>query len=559
MIERQVRMMKSVLLLSSVASILILAAAAYQEHFRAEWRDIQAEYREALIRTAGNDDARMAASAYRIEFKQAFLEGLGGVDRCVSCHLGVENPAMSGADQPLRRHSGKWLVNHPTDSFGCTICHGGEGRATRKEAAHGWRENGSPTPHVATPLLRGDAVYASCGRCHYEVDLYAGQTDLYAYSFGAGSVEIKKPQIDESILTFSLPGAEVLAEGKRLVVENGCLGCHRYRGGGGDLGADLTHIGDKTKHDFDFTHVKGEHTVLQWHYEHFLRPGAISSGTVMPNMDFTRDEAQSLALYMTSLRRKSAPATHTPRPLVTTVANAAPASGETLYKMFCCACHGESGRGDGPAAKTIEGNPRDFWHERFRYVSTQNGVPTQEDLVKTISTGRRFGEMPANPQLTESEVLAVAEYIRSLNRAGWVETLTAAFADDDDIDSEEIEEIAEARVTPRRIIIVPWPGESFEPDTEVGRALFLENCASCHGPEGRGDGPQELVDERGRKIRARDLSSGDFRGGGELDEIYKRIRAGMPGTPMPAQASLSDDEIWQLVHYVHSIAGNQPG
>ena len=167
--------------------------------------------------------------------------------------------------------------------------------------------------------------------------------------------------------------------------------------------------------------------------------------------------------------------------------------------------------------------------------------------------------MPANPQLTESEVLAVAEYIRSLNRAGWVERLTAAFADDDDIDSEEIEEIAEARVTPRRIIIVPWPGESFEPDTEVGRTLFLENCASCHGPEGRGDGPQELVDERGRKIRARDLSSGDFRGGEELDEIYKRIRAGMPGTPMPAQASLSDDEIWQLVHYVHSIAGNQPG
>ncbi len=554
MIARRFRMMKIVLLISSVASTLILAGVAYKENFGGEWRGFQAAYRELLIRTAGNDAARIAASTSDIEFKQVFLQGLGGVDRCVSCHLGIDNPAMSDTGQPLRRHSGKWLAEHPTDSFGCTVCHGGEGRAIRKEAAHGWRENGEPTLHVATPLLRGDAVYASCGRCHYEVDLYAGQADLYAYSFGSGSVEIKKPQIDESVLTFSLAGADVLAEGKRLVVDKGCLGCHRYRGGGGDLGTDLTHIGDQTKHDLDFTHVKGEHTVERWHFEHFLQPDAITPGTLMPKMGFTPQEARSLAIYMMSLRRKSAPATHTPRPLATPSENAAPASGETLYKMFCCACHGASGRGDGPAAKTIEGNPRDFWHERFRYVSAKNGVPTQEDLIQTISTGRRFGEMPANPQLTESEVLAVADYIRGINRAGWVERLTAEFADDDEADPEEIEEIAEARVTPRRIIIVPWPGETFLPDPDAGRKLFLENCASCHGPEGRGDGPQSLIDEKGRKISARDLTSGDFRGGGELDELFKRIRAGMPGTPMPAHENLSDTEIWHLVHFVRHMA-----
>ncbi len=547
-------MMKVVMLLSSIASILILSAAAYEEHFSAPWRDIQADYLEALINTANNDADRKAISSYRVEFKQVFLQGLSGIDRCVICHVGVDNPVMTNVDQPLRKHSGKWLIDHPTDSFGCTICHGGEGRATRKDAAHGWRENGDPTPHVATPLLRGNAVYTSCGRCHYEVDLYAGQTDLFAYSFGAGSVTVKKPQIDESILTFSLAGAEVLAEGKQLVVEKGCLGCHRYRGGGGDLGADITHVGDKTKHDFDFTHVQGEHTVHQWHYEHFLNPKAISPDTVMPNMNFTPHEARALALYMMSIRRKNAPATHTPRPLTVASETAAPASGETLYKMFCSACHGASGRGDGPAAITIKGNPRDFWHERFRYVSTKNGVPTQEDLVHSISTGRQFGEMPSNPQLTDSEVLAVAAYIRDLNRAGLVEMLTTEFAEDDEeIDPEEIEEIAEARVTPQGIIIVPWPGEDFKPNAEIGRALYLENCASCHGPEGRGDGPQELVDGKGRKISARNLTSGEFRGGAELDELYKRIRAGMPGTPMPAQDNLSDEQVWQLVHYTHNL------
>ncbi|MCH7993952.1 MAG: c-type cytochrome [Planctomycetes bacterium] len=235
--------------------------------------------------------------------------------------------------------------------------------------------------------------------------------------------------------------------------------------------------------------------------------------------------------------------------------DAALASGETLYKMFCGACHGATGLGDGAAAATIEGQPRDFWHERFRYVSTLNGVPTQEDLVRTISTGRQFGEMPSNPQLTEDEVLAVAEHIREINRRGTIARLTEAFSDDDDVTPEDIEEIAETRLTPSGIIMVPWPGSDFQPDANVGMELYMANCASCHGKQGKGDGPQELVDERGRGIKARDLITGHFRGGDEPEEIFKRIRCGIPGTPMPAQGTLSDNEVWQLVHHVRRLAG----
>ncbi len=84
--------------------------------------------------------------------------------------------------------------------------------------------------------------------------------------------------------------------------------------------------------------------------------------------------------------------------------------------------------------------------------------------------------------------------------------------------------------------------------------LYVETCAPCHGPSGRGDGPQELVDELGRRIHARNLTSGEFRGGAETEELFKRIRCGMPGTPMPAQEQLSDEDIWQLVHYVRDLA-----
>lgn len=547
------RFMKIALLFASAFSIVVLAVEAYRENYSGHWRGIQRSYQDVLHLNADTEREQRAAASFEVAIRQVFLPDLQRIDRCTTCHLGVENAEMADVAKPLSTHFGDLLKHHPVEKFGCTVCHQGEGRAITVEAAHGWDANDAPVPNAMTPLLRNEAVYTSCGRCHYEVDLYGGQSDLYAVSFQVGSPELTKPRITKAILALSLPRAEVLAEGKRLVIENGCLGCHRYRGGGGDLCSDLTYVGDKRRHDYDFTHVEGEHTVQQWLYEHFLAPAKVSPETVMPNMGFAPEEARTLTLYMMSLHRKSAPATHTPRPPATTV-DAALASGETLYKMFCCACHGAAGLGDGPAAATIQGQPRDFWHERFRYVSTLNGVPTQEDLVRTISTGRQFGEMPSNPQLTKDEVLAVAEYIREINRRGTVARLTEAFSDDDNVTPEDIEEIAERRLTPSGIILVPWPGSDFQPDASVGIELYMANCASCHGNEGKGDGPQELVDERGRRITARDLMTGRFRGGDEPEEIFKRIRVGIPGTPMPAQQMLSDNEVWQLVHHVRTLA-----
>ena len=540
--KRPQRIVKIALLFASTSSIVVLAVEAYRQHYSGEWRTIQRSYRDVLRLNADNERERKSAASFDFAIRQIFLPELERIDRCTTCHLGVNNPEMADSAVPLSTHVGDLLKHHPVDKFGCTICHQGEGRAITTDAAHGWDKNDVPIPNVMTPLLRDETVYTSCGHCHYEVDLYGGQSDLYAVSFQTGSADLSKPRITKAVLALTLPDADVLAEGKHLVVENGCLGCHRYRGGGGDLGSDLTYVGDKRRHDYDFTGVEGEHTVQQWLYEHFLSPSKVSPGTVMPDMGFTHDEARILALYMMALHRKSARATHTPRPPPTN-SDAVLASGETLFKMFCGACHGPTGLGDGPAAATIEGQPRDFWHERFRYVSTLNGVPTKEDLVRTISTGRQFGEMPSNPQLTEEEVLAVAGYIRDINRKGTIARLTEAFSDDDDVTEEDIEGIAEKRLTPSGIVMVPWPGADFQPDMKVGRELYKANCASCHGDSGKGDGPQELVDERGRHITARDLTKGHFRGGDEPEEVFKRIRVGIPGTPMPAQKGLSDGDV----------------
>ena len=113
--NRQVRLMKVVLLVSSLATLLLLVGAAWQENFRGPWREFQRDYRIRLIDTATDDRARRAADSFRIEHKQLYLPELGAIDRCTTCHLGVENPQMTDAPQPLTVHSGDLLARHPTD------------------------------------------------------------------------------------------------------------------------------------------------------------------------------------------------------------------------------------------------------------------------------------------------------------------------------------------------------------------------------------------------------------------------------------------------------------
>jgi hypothetical protein len=95
--------------------------------------------------------------------RQDLLPGLQRVDRCTTCHLGVEDPTMKSAPQPFAFHAN--LAPHVPARFGCTVCHGGQGLATDQQNAHGkvafWQE----------PLLPKEYVRASCGRCHKEGDV----------------------------------------------------------------------------------------------------------------------------------------------------------------------------------------------------------------------------------------------------------------------------------------------------------------------------------------------------------------------------------------------------
>jgi mono/diheme cytochrome c family protein len=94
---------------------------------------------------------------------------------------------------------------------------------------------------------------------------------------------------------------------------------------------------------------------------------------------------------------------------------AAPANveqGKAIYKVYCASCHGDSGKGDGPAAGVLKPPPRD--HTDYAYMSTL----TDEDMARTIKMGgaaKGKPLMPSHPHLKEGELKSVVAYVRSLS------------------------------------------------------------------------------------------------------------------------------------------------
>lgn len=110
---------------------------------------------------------------------------------------------------------------------------------------------------------------------------------------------------------------------------------------------------------------------------------------------------------------------------------------------------------------------------------------------------------------------------------------------------------------------------------ERGKRLYLSDkgkCYTCHGIQGRGDGvatedfwkkpgSDEYYDKRGlhdswgKQLQPRNLTLGQYRGGRRPIDVFRRVYAGIKGTPMPGfgRTALKDEEIWDVVNYVMSL------
>src|SRR6266545_798152 len=219
-------------------------------------------------------------------------------------------------------------------------------------------------------------------------------------------------------------------------------------------------------------------------------------------------------------------------------------AGKTVYIKWCAGCHGDNGAGDGAGARRMIPPPRDFTGGLYQIRSTASGeLPTDADLLHAIDDGLPGTAMPGwRTRLSDRERRAVLVYIK---------TFSSFFAD------------TTLHRNPLAFGSAPGGGSGAEA-LKVGRQFYDSiGCRKCHGDQGRGDGPSAptLKDDAGFPIFAADLHEHwRFRGGGTVDDIYRRLRTGLDGTPMPSfsdlidQKFLTDEELWRLAQYVRSLS-----
>jgi len=207
--------------------------------------------------------------------------------------------------------------------------------------------------------------------------------------------------------------------------------------------------------------------------------------------------------------------------------------GEKAFSRYCVSCHGTEGDGRGPTADWIDPKPRVLTSGVFKFRSTPSGtLPTDADLLRTITNGLHTTYMPRWAATTEMERRDLVQYVKSL--------------------SSKFKEEEQGKP-----IAIP-PAPPMTPQlAQQGKAVWDKmQCAACHGDTGQGNGQSAatLRDDWGNPAPPHDFTRGPLKVGDAPEDLYRAFMTGLNGSPMPSFAdSIKPEEAWALVAYVRSL------
>ncbi|MCX8061305.1 MAG: c-type cytochrome [Anaerolineales bacterium] len=173
--------------------------------------------------------------------------------------------------------------------------------------------------------------------------------------------------------------------------------------------------------------------------------------------------------------------------------------GKAIFEEKCAPCHGVNGDGDGPRAAQLP-NPVPALSD---LEIARQAVPARWYLIVTNGNLERF--MPPFPSLSDSQRWDVVAYALSLS-----------------VSSATIEQ---------------------------GAQLYRENCAACHGAEGKGDGPQAAS----LPVPATNFTDLAFGASKSGFDIYSSIVLGKPPAMPAFGEKFSDEQRWAIVAYLQSL------
>ena len=220
--------------------------------------------------------------------------------------------------------------------------------------------------------------------------------------------------------------------------------------------------------------------------------------------------------------------------------------GKNVYERRCLGCHGVKGDGNGPAAAFMQTDrPRNFTLGVFKFRLTPTGsMPDDGDLLRTITRGVRGTAMPTWHELLEKDRLAVIQYIKY--------ELSADRSDPGKPYFYFVEEPPKAPI---------YIGQPPVPSAQLiahGEEVWKQGkCWECHGDGGKGDGQKApgLKDDFGFPIPPANLTTGQFKSGPSVKDIFRTVSTGLSGTPMPSYSdSIAEADRWALAYYVLSLS-----
>lgn len=107
-------------------------------------------------------------------------------------------------------------------------------------------------------------------------------------------------------------------------------------------------------------------------------------------------------------------------------------------------------------------------------------------------------------------------------------------------------EIQLAAIREKAIKLADQPAYTDQAKITQGKAIFLTNCAACHGQKAEGSVGPNLTDEY-------------WLHGGEYKDIFKTVFNGVPEKGMLAwKKSLKPDEIRSVASYINTLRGTNP-
>lgn len=471
--EEYIQRFRWISLISGGILLVLLVCAWVGETFMLDWKRCQAEYREQLA-ILGSGDKPAEGPAGKIY--QVSPEGLHRTDRCITCHRGLENPGTGDAPQPHTSHPGNYLLHHPVEKFGCTVCHGGQGRALEKVLAFGEE----PSVHWSFPLLHSPYLESSCGKCH--LGIFSEQ----AY----------------------LEGTDTFLAGKKIFCREGCLGCHRARGVGGILGPDLTGQGEKTKHEYSFTNIRGEQSISNWLKEHFRDPEMVSPGSDMLKMNLAEVDLEALVTFTMGLARPEFSYSYLGvEALLEFRGRRPPLPPGKAFSMICSSCHGKSG--EGKDYETYKNGAASVGN--YDFVRVASGEMIRFTLLHGRGGRQMASWLPEYSGLSIEEIDALVARLDSLPR-----------------DVPSFEELP------------AMSGRSRE-----GGDIFKRDCRMCHGKDGHG-------------AIGLPLNNPDFLGVASDRFLYRTLMHGRNTAGMPAWTHYSGQELADLIGFLRSW-GEGPG